>query len=422
ATKTARKRQLTVEERQTIITLKDGGLSYREIAKKSRCDMEAVKALMSMTKHWKTRNFRLQHFRPLTPSSDCSEDDSVPTHNFLCMTPPYSPPHCEAAYPPSALKLHQLPEETPLHKPTAVSQQKFQCTSVIRHTAECQHRSCYVHRVSKENKPTWVQKEASKTDINSEDGLISRGSDKSVAAQKAFTETLPNVVESSQTQISLLGLEDNSTSQSVPAGDAQVSPVPVSCQIVSISSPSPAVVQQPVKTSESQQQHLPLVFFVGGQVSKGPLMLLVPQPSVPTLYVQPALVTPAGTKLAAIAPAPGRASSLQRHTPRQPEVSRVRSHVCPHDDCNKTYFKTSHLKAHMRTHTETKSQQFARSDELSRHRRTHTGEKRFACPMCLSRFMRSDHLAKHARRHLATRKTPCWTASTILSVTSVKCL
>lgn len=40
-------------------------------------DMEAVEALMSMTKHWKTRSFRLRHFRPLTPSSDCSEDDSV---------------------------------------------------------------------------------------------------------------------------------------------------------------------------------------------------------------------------------------------------------------------------------------------------------------------------------------------------------
>uniref|UniRef100_A0A8D0LAI6 KLF transcription factor 16 n=1 Tax=Sphenodon punctatus TaxID=8508 RepID=A0A8D0LAI6_SPHPU len=42
---------------------------------------------------------------------------------------------------------------------------------------------------------------------------------------------------------------------------------------------------------------------------------------------------------------------------------------------------------------------FARSDELARHFRTHTGEKRFACPLCEKRFMRSDHLTKHARRH-----------------------
>ena len=51
---------------------------------------------------------------------------------------------------------------------------------------------------------------------------------------------------------------------------------------------------------------------------------------------------------------------------------------------------------------------FARSDELSRHRHTHTGEKRFVCPMCLNCFMRSDHLAKHARRHLAAKKMPYW--------------
>lgn len=41
-------------------------------------DMEAVEALMSMTKHWETRGSRLSHCRPLTPSSDCSEDDAVP--------------------------------------------------------------------------------------------------------------------------------------------------------------------------------------------------------------------------------------------------------------------------------------------------------------------------------------------------------
>lgn len=53
---------------------------------------------------------------------------------------------------------------------------------------------------------------------------------------------------------------------------------------------------------------------------------------------------------------------------------------------------------------------FARSDELSRHRRTHTGEKKFVCPVCDRRFMRSDHLTKHARRHMAAKKIPSWQA------------
>uniref|UniRef100_A0A3B3Z6L1 C2H2-type domain-containing protein n=1 Tax=Periophthalmus magnuspinnatus TaxID=409849 RepID=A0A3B3Z6L1_9GOBI len=42
---------------------------------------------------------------------------------------------------------------------------------------------------------------------------------------------------------------------------------------------------------------------------------------------------------------------------------------------------------------------FTRSDELQRHRRTHTGEKKFVCPECSKRFMRSDHLAKHIKTH-----------------------
>lgn len=42
---------------------------------------------------------------------------------------------------------------------------------------------------------------------------------------------------------------------------------------------------------------------------------------------------------------------------------------------------------------------FSRSDELSRHKRTHTGEKRFICSVCDRRFMRSDHLTKHVKRH-----------------------
>lgn len=214
----------------------------------------------------------------------------------------------------------------------------------------------------------------SKTDVNCKDEPNSRDSEETVTTQ-AYTKTSPNVVQSGDNPGSLLGLNENkNTPQSVPAGDALVSPVPVYCHIVPVSSLA-TLVQNAVTNSHSQQQHLlpaitmvhtPLqlqhkqeghtassaqVFLVGGQVAKGPVMLLVPQPPVPPVYIQPAPVTNGGPKFAAIAPAPHRTLSEQRCVPQQPEVARARNHVCPRENCNKTYFKSSHLKAHMRTHT-----------------------------------------------------------------------
>ncbi|XP_018407832.1 PREDICTED: Krueppel-like factor 6 isoform X2 [Nanorana parkeri] len=43
---------------------------------------------------------------------------------------------------------------------------------------------------------------------------------------------------------------------------------------------------------------------------------------------------------------------------------------------------------------------FARSDELTRHFRKHTGAKPFKCTHCDRCFSRSDHLALHMKRHI----------------------
>ncbi|XP_066041000.1 early growth response protein 4 [Chamaea fasciata] len=142
-----------------------------------------------------------------------------------------------------------------------------------------------------------------------------------------------------------------------------------------------------------------------------------PSPSVPpTDFLGHAASSSSSSSLPSLLPAnpPAALAEPKKKTRRSKCSSKCfcpkpheKAFACPVENCVRSFARSDELNRHLRIHTGHKPFQcriclrnFSRSDHLTTHIRTHTGEKPFSCDTCGRRFARSDEKKRHSKVHL----------------------
>lgn len=304
------------------------------------------------------------------------------------MTPPHSPSFAETLTLQASSSQHLGPGvHQPVLPPIAENSPHPSCvpqpcramlTSVIRHTADS--TPCQQHIPVALNPEKTRDRVMAAGPCQQQQGQSAAKVDQPNPPPPPRASLAPTSLASKPEQASPSKLCSDSTSTPThiistppPAVPTTLSPPSVTspqiiCQMFPVSSQSgiiSAFIPGPVQASSSGLQttsasisaaaapvQQPLI--VGSAVPQGTVMLVLPQSSVPPASHCPqTVVTLGNTKLLPLAPAPvyvpSGTSSGQAAT--KMDFSRRRNYVCNFSGCRKTYFKSSHLKAHLRTHT-----------------------------------------------------------------------